>query len=63
MVGQQNWSIEVYTLFDGVSGLHTSHLSIAESYESLEAANEAAHKVCQEISGSGFNIYQTDIEA
>jgi len=63
MVSQSNWNIEVYTLFDGVSGLHTSHLSIPESYESLESANEAAHKVCQEIRGSGFTIYQTDIES
>jgi hypothetical protein len=63
MVSQSHWRIEIYTLFDGVSGLHTSHLSIPESYESLESASEAADKACQEIRGSGFNIYQSDIEA
>ncbi len=62
MVSQSHWRIEIYTLFDGVSGLHTSNLSIPESYETLESASEAADKVCQEMSGSGFTIYQSDIE-
>lgn len=63
MVSQNHWCIEVYTLFDGESGLHTSHLSIPGSYESLESASEAADKVCQKIRGSGFNIYQSDLES
>ena len=61
MIAQHNWCIEIYTLFDGDSGLQTSNLFIPESYATLESANEVADKVCREIRGSGFNIYQSDI--
>jgi len=63
MVTQHHWHIEVYTLFEGVSGLQTSNVYIPQSYETLESASEAADKVCQEIRGSGFNIFQSTIDS
>lgn len=60
MVSQHNWRIEIYTLYDGASGILTNNYFVPEIFDSLDGANEAADKICMEIKGSGFTVFQSE---